>query len=254
MKTVFKNTLAIPGLVDLSAIPIQNVSSISSIDHFGNIIYYDINIKENPNLYHFQAALDSHTLMVRSVNSDAGTHYNGRFSCFVAGLLPGNHNVFKEMKNQRFVVIYKDYLDNLKCFGDPGIGLSVDFTERASPRSGFEIVFSGDAVLEPLSVRRINIEDEGESEPEESMFFVDFEKHPDKSYIFAGAAAYHAQPNKITITTYADKWLMGKALSAKFVGWEVVSGDTPENFVSSDQTMTIVLLSNCTLKAVWEIS
>lgn len=256
MKTILKNIFAIPGLANLTAIPIKDIVAISVVDSEEKPEHRDVLLNENPDVYLFQQALDSTTSMIRTMKSNAGTYYNGRFTCFVSGLSPENHDVFEKMKEHTFVVIYQDYNGQLRCFGDPEIGLIIEVIERSSPRAGYEIIFSGDGIIKPLNVKTVQQIEWDTEHPQ--IFNLTLQQDPNKPYL----TVYSMIPpggdiNTFSIHAKTVPMLVPPGLSITFSGWDVVSGNIPTglfvdyNPLSPEQFIEIS--SSCVLQANWII-
>ncbi len=260
MKTIIKNTQSIPGLKNLYAIPASHIKEIVAEQNRGALITDNLVLKETADMYSFQSALDSETLMVRSVKSNAGTYYNGRFVCFIAGLSQVNHQTLCDMKQHTYILVYQDYMGKLKCFGDKDIGLNFEFIERSSPRHGYEIIFSGDAVNPPININIVTQPDNPDWDFEvDPNYILQLEKYPDAGYVNVFAQQAFADQsgnynyNSYVVETSISPAMLPIGFTYSFVGWEVVSGTTPEGFNPNANSLFITLLSNCTIKAIWSI-
>ncbi len=258
MKIILKNTAAIPGLANLVAVPIQDISKIKTISPLGQIEYINIVLKDNADFYHFQAALDSHSSMIRTVKNNAGVYYNGRFNCFVAGMSASNYDVLDKMKQQTFVVIYQDYNNQLRCFGDPEIGLNIEINEQSSPRVGCRIVFSGDAIYKPLNVKTIEHADWDIEHPD-IPYTLTVSKDPDFSFILA---YYKEIENTNTFSIHTSISFVTPpppGYICSFDKWVVVSGAVPTGLPGVDYDPSIPeqfiqISSNLKLRAEWIIT
>ncbi len=236
MKTISKNTTSIPGLLDILAIPISQIISIRD---------NTLTLVQNPQTYYAEGTLDSQTQMVRTVNSNAGTYYNGRFGVFVPGQNPANAPVIEEMTNRYYAVVYTDYNNNSFIFGNKNAGLAFEFVQRDQPRKGIEATFAGDTTTAPVPI--FNIVEEGQEGQPVTSHILTLETNPNNPAFVATGAGSYLQGTPVQINTFVHVY--GKTY--KFSSWSVVSGTTPTGFAPGKQSQTIILLSDCTLRANW---
>jgi hypothetical protein len=137
MKTILKKVDLIDGVARILAIPVKKVLAINGpeielSDELENIAY------------DLESAIDSVSINIQSVESDAGTHYACSARGFVAGVLHENEAILKELSSQRSILIYMTYDRSTWRLGSKDIGMGLTYQKTTSGRIGYNFLFSGD--------------------------------------------------------------------------------------------------------------
>jgi hypothetical protein len=133
MKNITRTPDQIPGLVDLYAIPVTQVSSIDG---------FNVNLIANALIFHARWAIDTLGHTNQAERDKAGPFYNAQIRGFVYGIDYGSTELLNEMLRYKFVVVYKDSKGNYSRLGNKDIGLSFSYRESSEGRIGYDCEFS----------------------------------------------------------------------------------------------------------------
>jgi hypothetical protein len=134
MKTVRTAHDALPGLLEIYAIPLYNIQRI-----YGSSVY----ILNHSDYYKIVCTFDSLQHDVKHIDSIGGTVYQHSIGGFIFGSNPYNEMLFEEMgRNNHILVIRKDD-GTYKRIGDKETGLAFAF-DFSTATPGMSFTFSGD--------------------------------------------------------------------------------------------------------------